>query len=140
MLTAGSDDFLPKPEGFSSLAEAVQTTYPVVRQSFEAPSRLTIDVSDLRAPVPALDDLESVGVMTLRKLQALHYVLSPGSRTTADVVIGLAAEIDRALQERTLSMTDPGRRAVLEIFMDKMALQLSSLMTYVEGNVQAVLE
>lgn len=137
-----SDAFrvIAKPTVLTDFAEEVMRIYPVVRSVFDAPNELEFNVARVDEPSPPLNDAGSVGAFALRKLQALYFCALPQTLTTLDVIIGLAAELDRAIQGRVEELTAPDHRHALEGFMSMMSVTVQELMRYVDGDEFAPLQ
>ena len=70
----------------------------------------------------------------------LYFCALPQTLTTLDVIIGLAAELDRAIQGRVEELTAPDHRHALEGFMSMMSVTVQELMRYVDGDEFAPLQ
>lgn len=112
--------FRPKPRGLIELSSAVEAAFFVLEIEAGGRSQLTVDVSRLDAPVPALRDRSSVVIMTMRKLQALYYCTQRNEITTVDVVISLISDLNRSIHDLSLAMSDPSMIATLESLQTKM--------------------
>jgi len=73
----------------------------------------TIDCAD-----EALTSYNDVAAFTLRKMQALHYVATPGVRTSNNVVMILASDLNLSLGELANHVLTTGREDVFREIID----------------------
>jgi hypothetical protein len=93
------DDEAPigKPDELLAVADVAEEMFDTLRQWFDVPPRVTLDLSEVDSAVAELGDPVLVAAMAMRKLQALHLLATPGVRTTTDVVVAIVQDLQRAL-------------------------------------------
>lgn len=95
-----SDDepkVLPKPDAVLALHDVTAELFARLRDWFDVPDKVSLDLSAIDAAVSELGDPVMVAALAMRKLQALHLLSTPGVRTTTDVVVTIVQDLDRAL-------------------------------------------
>jgi hypothetical protein len=95
-----SDDepkVLPKPDAVLALHGVTAELFARLRDWFDVPDKVSLDLSAIDAAVAELGDPVMVAALAMRKLQALHLLSTPGVRTTTDVVVTIVQDLDRAL-------------------------------------------
>lgn len=88
---------LPKPRELLAARASAEALFDVLREWFAVPPRVALDLVAIDSAVAELQDPTTAAAMTMRKLQALHVLTTPGVRTTTDVVLTLLQEIERSL-------------------------------------------
>jgi hypothetical protein len=88
---------LPKPRELLAARASTEALFKTLRDWFEVPERITIDLESVDSAVAELGDPQFVMAMAMRKLQALHLLTTPGVRTTTDVVLTVIQDLERAL-------------------------------------------
>src|SRR5687768_9650565 len=68
-----------------------------LREWFGVPDEISLDLSGIDSAVGELGDPQMIAALAMRKLQALHLLATPGVRTTTDVVVTIAQDLERAL-------------------------------------------
>lgn len=86
-----------KPDELLALHSVTAEMFAVLRQWFDVPSHVTLDLEDVDSAVAELGDPLLIAAMAMRKLQALHLLATPGVRTTTDVVVTIVQDLQRAL-------------------------------------------
>lgn len=100
-----SDDpkVLPKPDAMLALHDVTAELFARLREWFDVPDSVALDLSGIDAAVKELGDPVMVAALAMRKLQALHLLSTPGVRTTTDVVVTIVQDLDRALIQAPFS-------------------------------------
>jgi hypothetical protein len=101
-----SDDepkVLPKPDAVLALHDVTAELFARLRDWFEVPDSVSLDLSAIDSAVAELGDPVMVAALAMRKLQALHLLSTPGVRTTTDVVVTIVQDLDRALIQAPFS-------------------------------------
>ena len=88
---------LPKPNELLAARTSAETLFDLLREWFDVPNAVTIDLRTVDSAVVELGDPQLVMAMAMRKLQALHLLTTPGVRTTTDVVLTVIQDLERAL-------------------------------------------
>ncbi|MGI8759566.1 MAG: hypothetical protein ACR2K0_09705 [Acidimicrobiales bacterium] len=86
-----------KPDELLALHSVTAEMFAVLRQWFDVPGQVTLDLHDVDSAVAELGDPLLIAAMAMRKLQALHLLATPGVRTTTDVVVTIVQDLQRAL-------------------------------------------
>jgi hypothetical protein len=94
---------LPKPDGLLALHDVTAELFARLREWFDVPDAVSLDLSTIDAAVSQLGDPVMVAALAMRKLQALHLLSTPGVRTTTDVVVTIVQDLDRALIQAPFS-------------------------------------
>ena len=71
--------------------------FDTLREWFDVPGRVTIDLVDIDSAVTELGDPRMIIALAMRKLQALRLLATPGVRTTTDVIVAIVNDLERAL-------------------------------------------
>jgi hypothetical protein len=101
-----SDDepkVLSKPDAVLALHDVTAELFARLRDWFEVPDSVELDLSAIDSAVAELGDPVMVAALAMRKLQALHLLSTPGVRTTTDVVVTIVQDLDRALIQAPFS-------------------------------------
>lgn len=93
----GGVETVSKPNELLALGSVTAEMFAMLRQWFEVPERITLDLTEVDSAVAELGDPHLVAAMAMRKLQALHLLATPGVRTTTDVVVTIVQDLQRAL-------------------------------------------
>ena len=88
---------VPKPDELLALHSVTAEMFVTLRQWFDVPDRVTLDLAEVDSAVAELGDPLLIAAMAMRKLQALHLLATPGVRTTTDVVVTIVQDLQRAL-------------------------------------------
>jgi hypothetical protein len=88
---------VPKPDELLALHGVTSEMFETLREWFDVPARVTIDLSDVDSAVTELGDPQMIVALAMRKLQALRLLSTPGVRTTTDVVVAIVNDLERAL-------------------------------------------
>jgi hypothetical protein len=94
---------LPKPDALLALHDVTAELFARLREWFDVPDAVSLDLSSIDAAVAQLGDPVMVAALAMRKLQALHLLSTPGVRTTTDVVVTIVQDLDRALIQAPFS-------------------------------------
>lgn len=86
-----------KPDELLALSGVTGELFDTLREWFDVPSAVTIDLAEVDSAVRELGDPVLVAAMAMRKLQALNLLSTPGVRTTTDVVVTIVQDLQRAL-------------------------------------------
>lgn len=86
-----------KPDELLALHGVTAEMFAILRDWFDVPKSVTIDLAEVDSAVRELGDPVMVVAMAMRKLQALHLLSTPGVLTTTDVVVSIIGDLDRAL-------------------------------------------
>ncbi|MFC4066296.1 hypothetical protein [Actinoplanes subglobosus] len=97
-----------KPRELLELRKVTEELFQLLKAHFHPADRFTFALATVDDPevVAEITDPVAVAAFTMRKVQALHRVAGDGVRTSADVVIGLAAELNRSLVELAAHVED----------------------------------
>lgn len=88
---------IAKPRELLAARTSAEKLFRLLREWFDVPERVTIDLREVDSAVAELGDPQLVMAMAMRKLQALHLLTTPGVRTTTDVVLTVIQDLERAL-------------------------------------------
>jgi hypothetical protein len=88
---------IAKPHELLAARTSAEVLFGLLREWFEVPPHVTIDLRGVDSAVAELSDPRLVMAMAMRKLQALHLLTTPGVRTTTDVVLTVLQDLERAL-------------------------------------------
>lgn len=88
---------IPKPDELLALHAVTEELFETLRNWFDVPDSIGLDLSDVDAAVPQLGDPVQIAAIAMRKLQALRLLSTPGVRTSTDVVITIVQDLNRAL-------------------------------------------
>ena len=88
---------IPKPEPLLAARTSAEVLFGLLREWFDVPERVTIDLRAVDSAVAELGDPQLVMAMAMRKLQAFHLLTTPGVVTTTDVVLTVIQDLERAL-------------------------------------------
>lgn len=93
----GGVQTVSKPDELLALGSVTAEMFAVLRQWFDVPPSVTLDLAEIDSAVAELGNPRLVAAMAMRKLQALHLLATPGVRTTTDVVVTIVQDLQRAL-------------------------------------------
>lgn len=93
----GADAVIAKPDELLALHGVTEALFDMLREWFEVPGEVTLDLADIDSAVAELGDPQRIAALAMRKLQALRLLSTPGVRTTTDVVVAIVNDLDRAL-------------------------------------------
>jgi hypothetical protein len=102
-MTDDDPKVLPKPDALLALHDVTAELFARLREWFDVPDAVSLDLSGIDAAVAQLGDPVMVAALAMRKLQALHLLSTPGVRTTTDVVVTIVQDLDRALIQAPFS-------------------------------------
>jgi hypothetical protein len=88
---------IPKPGELLALHGVTRELFDTLREWFDVPDRVTVDLADIDSAVTELGDPQMIIALAMRKLQALRLLSTPGVRTTTDVVVAIVNDLERAL-------------------------------------------
>ncbi len=88
---------VPKPDALLALHGGPAALFDTLRAWFDVPASVAIDLHSVDSAVRELGDPVMIAALAMRKLQALHLLATPGVRTTTDVVVTIAQDLQRAL-------------------------------------------
>ncbi|CAN5533423.1 hypothetical protein BH23ACT7_BH23ACT7_09000 [soil metagenome] len=88
---------IPKPSELLAARTSAEGLFDLLRDWFEVPRHVTIDLRTVDSAVSELGDPQLVMAMAMRKLQALHLLTTPGVVTSTDVVLTVIQDLERAL-------------------------------------------
>lgn len=86
-----------KPDALLALHGVTTNLFDTLRSWFEVPDHVALDLVAVDSAVRELGDPQMIAALAMRKLQALHLLATPGVRTTTDVVVTIAQDLERAL-------------------------------------------
>lgn len=86
-----------KPDALLALHGVTTELFDTLRAWFDVPDAVTMDLAAVDSAVRELGEPQMIAAFAMRKLQALHLLATPGVRTTTDVVITIAQDLERAL-------------------------------------------
>lgn len=89
----------PKPQELSDLYDVAAVLFAVLKEAFEVPDVYLLPLHDVDAARAELRTTPALAAITLRKLQALRLAAGPGEPTTNDIVVGLAADLNRSVEQ-----------------------------------------
>jgi len=93
-----------KPPELLELYEVAATLFTTLRGTFNLPETYELSLRHVDYGAPHLHNIIDLAVFALWNVQALRSVATPGVVTTSDVVVGIAAELTRALEELARSL------------------------------------
>ncbi|MCZ7527146.1 MAG: hypothetical protein M5U14_12645 [Acidimicrobiia bacterium] len=88
---------VPKPDELLALHGVTEALFEMLREWFDVPERVTLDLSDVDAAVTEMGDPVMIAALAMRKLQALRLLATPGVRTSTDMVVTIVQDLTRAL-------------------------------------------
>jgi len=88
---------IDKPDALLALHGVTAELFETLRAWFDVPPAVTLDLAAVDSAVRELGDPQMIAAVAMRKLQALHLLATPGVRTTTDVVVTIAQDLERAL-------------------------------------------
>jgi hypothetical protein len=88
---------IPKPDELLALHDVTAELFDTLRDWFDVPHAVALDLSDIDAAVNELADPVMIAALAMRKLQALRLLATPGVRTSTDVVVAIVQDLNRAL-------------------------------------------
>jgi hypothetical protein len=88
-----------KPTYLVQLLPTVEAAFELLQREFKVGPRYVLDLSKIDAVDGVLREQTDVAALSQRKLQALRFAILPGVPTATDVIVGLVAELNRALPE-----------------------------------------
>lgn len=92
-------DRIPKPAELLAARPACVELFTTLQRWFDVPSTLTLDLEGIESGNRELVDVQFVMGLAMRKLQALHLLTADHVVTTSDVVLTIAQDLERALQQ-----------------------------------------
>lgn len=92
-------EVVPKPPELLALHDVTEDLFSTLKEWFDVPDRVTLDLSSTDAAVREMADPVMVAALAMRKLQALHLLSTPGVRTSTDVVVTIVQDLTRALMQ-----------------------------------------
>jgi hypothetical protein len=119
-MIAGEDR--PKPPEFAFLRSASAEAFLALKEEFDIPDTYELALGDVDAAEGALRKSVDIAAIAMRKIQAVRSVTKPGAEITNDVVVGLAADLFRALSYLADRCTDQTRADKLTDFKHKLAI------------------
>jgi hypothetical protein len=87
----------PKPPELLDLYDDTLKVFKIIKEEFVISDTYTLVLHDVDAAGPFLIKTRDIAAITMRKIQALRWVATPGVETTNDVVVTLAADLQRSL-------------------------------------------
>jgi hypothetical protein len=90
-------DSIPKPAELLALHTVTEELFTMLRDWFEVPDNVALDLSDIDAAVTELGDPVMIAALAMRKLQALRLISTPGVLTSTDTVVTIVQDLNRAL-------------------------------------------
>jgi len=94
---------IAKPPELLAARAAAEELFGLLRDWFDVPPKVTIDLGSVDGAVGELGEPQQVGAMAMRKLQMLHLLATPGERTTTDVVLTVLQDVERSLSRAPLA-------------------------------------
>lgn len=95
--TVNTEEDRPKPPELLDLYDATLKVFKIIKEEFVVSDAYTLALHDVDAAGPFLIETHDIAAITMRKIQALRWVATPGVETTNDVVVTLAADLQRSL-------------------------------------------
>lgn len=96
----------PKPRKLLDLHHASASLFILLRDLFEVPPCYILVLGTVDSARRDLRRTHDLAAITMRKVQALRLVTTPGELTRSDVVIGLIAELTRSLEALAIRLLD----------------------------------
>jgi len=93
-----------KPPELLELYEVAATLFNILREAFNVPETYELSLRHVDDGAPLLRNVICLAAFAMRNVQALRLVATPGVVTTSDVVVGIAAELTRTLEELACSL------------------------------------
>lgn len=107
-------DATPKPPDLVALRRPLESLFITIKESAEVPDSHTFDVASVDCADEALRARSGVAAFTLRKIQALRYVATPGVLTKHSVIVLLAADLNISLTELAAEALSRGHVAACD--------------------------
>ncbi|MEE8602364.1 hypothetical protein [Euzebya tangerina] len=92
-------DRIPKPAELLAARPACVELFETLQRWFDVPETLPLSLADIDSGNRELVDVQYVMGLAMRKLQAFHLLTSSRVATTSDVVLTIAQDLERALQQ-----------------------------------------
>ncbi|MDQ3886648.1 MAG: hypothetical protein M3308_06490 [Actinomycetota bacterium] len=93
-----------KPPELLELYEVAATLFTALGEAFKVPEVYKFSLRHVDDGAPHLHNIIDRAAFAMRNVQALRLVATPGVGITSDVVVGLAAELTRTLEELASSL------------------------------------
>jgi hypothetical protein len=106
----------PKPPELLSLYAATAEAFGMLKEEFQVPDTYELVLHNVDAAEPFLRSTLDIAAITMRKIQALRWVTTPGVETANDVVVTLAADLLRAIDYLVECCADEARADALTSF------------------------
>jgi hypothetical protein len=88
----------PKPPELIKLYDATLKAFKIIKEAFSVPDTYTLELHDVDAAEPFLTGTADIAAITMRKIQALRWAAKSGVAIPNDVVVALAADLQRSLE------------------------------------------
>jgi hypothetical protein len=122
VLREGSDEVAyprrEKPPELLELYEVAATLFATLKEAFNVPETYEVSLEHVDDTVYHLQSPIDVAAFAMLKVQALRLIATPDVVTASDVVVGIAAELTRNLEELACSL-DVQYRAYLRWTRDQ---------------------
>lgn len=128
-----TDEDRSKPFELLSLYEITADVFEILKQEFKVPDIYELRLHHVDAAEQFLAETFDIAAVTLRKIQALRLVSKSGIETTSDVVVALAADLQRALDHLARNCADEQRSGALIRF--KHQVMLAGRLAAGEGDI-----
>lgn len=112
---------LSKPTELTALHLPSEGLFETLQKAFDVPATFELQLHHVDAARDELEDQTAVAALAMRKVQALRLAAEAGYPTATDVVVGLAAELHRFLEELAAGLLVHGgdeARAHARILLD----------------------
>jgi hypothetical protein len=86
-----------KPPELLSLYDATLKVFKIIKDEFGIPDTYALALHDVDAAAPFLTKTHDIAAITMRKIQALRWAATPDVEIPNDVVVALAADLQRSL-------------------------------------------
>lgn len=95
--TMKAEVYRPKPLELLNLYDSTLNVFEIIKEEFNVPDTYTLALHDVDAVEPLLNKVADVAAIVMRKIQTLRWLAKPGVETTNDVIVTLAADLQRSL-------------------------------------------
>jgi hypothetical protein len=93
-----AEPYRSKPPELLNLYDPTSEIFNMIKREFKVDDTYTLALHDVDAAEPLLTDTRDVAAIVMRKIQTLRWVAKSGVETSNDVVVTLAADLQRHLE------------------------------------------
>jgi len=88
----------PKPLELRTLYDSTLKVFNIIKKEFKVRNTYMLVLHHVDAAEPLLTDTRDVAAIVMRKIQTLRWAAKPGVEISNDVVVTLAADLQRPLE------------------------------------------